>query len=80
MEVLVKLLREEHLIKMVRKAYTSIEVSKLKSLLGISGWSDSDVHAFLTKKGFRVVQGDNFVYPGTNETEARADKKRFELS
>jgi hypothetical protein len=39
-EVMTKLLREEHLIKMVRKAYTSIEISKLKPLLGISGWSD----------------------------------------
>jgi hypothetical protein len=36
LEVLVKVLREEHLIKMVRKAFTMIEYPKLKQLLGLS--------------------------------------------
>jgi hypothetical protein len=52
LEVLTKALREVHLIKMVRKAYTTIEVGKLKALLGIQ--DDQQFQDFITRRGMTV--------------------------
>jgi hypothetical protein len=63
LEVLVKLLREEHLLKMVRKAYASIEYGKLKSLLGMGDANDAQFNDFLNAQGSLRVTGDGFVNP-----------------
>jgi hypothetical protein len=61
-EVLTTLLREEHVVKMVRKAYACIEQSKLMALLGITEWQANDMNALYSRIGFTVI-GDGFVYP-----------------
>lgn len=78
LEVLTKLLREEHLILMVRKAYTSIDYGKFKSLFGMNGWQESDVHKFISEKRMRLE--DDFVHPGVGEEDRNGgdgERKRF---
>lgn len=54
MEVLVKMLREEHIIKMIKKAYSTIEFSKVKSILGMGANSEQEVKDILTRKDIGV--------------------------
>ena len=76
LEVLVKVLREEHLVKMVSKAYINADFGKLKLMLGLSELNDKEAREFMIKKGMRM--NGNFVNPEIGEEES--GKKRFELS
>lgn len=50
-EVLIQTLREEHLIKQIKKAYATIEVGKFRKLLGLETASNDRFQQFLRKKG-----------------------------
>ena len=74
-EVLILTLREEHLLKQVKKAYASIETGKFKKLLGLETVTQQAFDEFLRKKG--VVQNGSYLIPGP---DSDSDKKRFILS
>ena len=73
-EVLTKVLREEHVLKKVQKAYSSIPYDELKQMLGLHSSADDYVKSFLEKKGFKVA--GKFAYPPVEDT----DRKKFELT
>ena len=61
-EVLTLTLREEHLVKQIKRAYANIEIGKFKKLLGLEQASNEVFTEFLRKKG--IVQSGNFIIPG----------------
>ena len=62
-EVLTLTLREEHLVKQIKRAYANIEIGKFKKLLGLEQASNETFTEFLRKKG--IVQSGNFIIPGS---------------
>jgi hypothetical protein len=56
-EVLTKVLREYHILRDVKKAYQSIEVPKLKGILGFVSEADQVFSGFLTARGFKIDGG-----------------------
>lgn len=59
LKVLARVLREIHLLRNIQKAYSSIELNKLKQILGYK--NDSDVQKLLQEKQW-IVQ-DGHVHP-----------------
>ncbi len=59
-EVLTKVLREHHILRDVKKAYQSVELPKIKCLLGFISESDQVFNAFITARGFKI--DGNFVH------------------
>ena len=76
-EVLNKVLREHHILNDVKSAYQTIELPKLKSLLGFAQEPDQVVTAFLTARGFKI--DGTFVHIPHNIDEASSHAKRFKL-
>jgi hypothetical protein len=73
--LLTRVLREEHVLKSIQKAYSSISYEEVKTLLGLQDAADQQVKQFLTDRKW-TVQGGKFVVP----SEIDADRKRFELT
>ena len=53
-EVLIKTLREHHILHDVKSAYQSIELPKIKALLGLTAETDQVLASFLTARGFKL--------------------------
>ena len=71
-KVFVRVLREVHILRNIQKAYSTIELSSLKQLLGYK--SDADVQNLIKDKQWAVK--DNYVYP----THVEGGRKKFELN
>lgn len=67
-EVLTKVLREHHILRDVKKAYQSVELPKIKCLLGFISESDQVFTAFLSTRGFKI--DGNFVHIPHNIDES----------
>ena len=76
-EVLNKVLREHHILNDIKEAYSSIELPKIKALLGFSSESDATLTSFLTARGFKVE--GNFVTIPPNIDDTSSNAKRFKL-
>ncbi len=70
-------MREHHILNDVKSAYQTIELPKLKSLLGFAQEPDQVVTAFLTARGFKI--DGTFVHIPHNIDEASSHAKRFKL-
>ena len=73
-EVLIRILREEHVIKKIQKAYQSIPLAQAKTLLGMKAASESEFSNLVESKGMRINGG--YVYPPSEDR----DVKRFEIN
>jgi hypothetical protein len=61
-------LKEHHILSEVKKAYQSVEISKIKALLGFSQDSDQTLKTFLTKRGFQIDGEFVLIPPNTSES------------
>lgn len=71
-EVLLRVMREYHVLSDLKEAYQTIEFTKGKLLLGFGGDSDQVFKDFLTKRGFKV-EGTFILVPDSHQL----DTKRF---
>ena len=74
LHALTKILREEHVINKVQKAYSTISYDDFKTMLGMQSTPNDQVKSFLESRGMKI--SGNFVYPPSED----ADRKRFELT
>jgi hypothetical protein len=81
-EVLKKILREEHLIKRIRKAYSVIAYATLKEMLGMENVNEQEVQALISSKGMRV--NGQYVYTqaagGSEDEGEEGSVEKFEIS
>ncbi len=61
-------MKEHHILSEVKKAYQSVEISKIKALLGFSQDSDQTLKTFLTKRGFQIDGEFVLIPPNTSES------------
>jgi hypothetical protein len=76
-EVLIEALREHHILQDVKSAYQSIELAKIKALLGLTAETDQILATFLAARGFKL--DGTFVHIPHNIDEAISQSKRFRL-
>jgi hypothetical protein len=74
LEIVKRILREEHIIKKLQKAYQSIALGKAKTMLWMKDLSDRDFYSFLESKKFKIENG--FAFPAVDE----AGVKKFEIN
>ena len=61
-------MKEHPILSEVKKAYQSVEISKIKALLGFSQDSDQTLKTFLTKRGFQIDGEFVLIPPNTSES------------